>query len=522
MAREHLSPRQRMINLMYLVFIAMLAMQIDQEILRSFNDTQLSLSSSRLLTQEKNRIFEQTLKEKAQNSPKNFGKAYRDYLTLAQKADALNSFIEQLKTELISKTGYKASTDPADVDFSALNNPDAATAIFFTNGNESKASAKAQQLKKLMDDYRLFIVNTFNGNQHFRTVTSRAKENLITEFPKKVNGKAWLTYKFYSQPLVAALANLEIIQAEARNIQSDALGIMLQEKIDADIKFNAYDAIVVAPNVVLQGQPAQAKVYIGSYDNALPVSISNVDRVTDGQGFRSLNTTQVGEHSITGVINMKTTEGKTVSVPYRHTYTVVTGDKPHIIPMQVGSSLSADKMNVLYRGVQNPVSATMLGIDHKTIQLSAPGATVTGGGGKWNIMPGQGTMVNITISGRAPNGQVQSQTYPFRIKNIPRAEGQVRNANVTAMPGSSVPNQHVTATIPDFDFPVSFTVTGFRVKIPGRGAMFINGSSLSSLRGLTDELRAGDVVNIYDIQATASGIGNQQLKNITPVIINIQ
>jgi hypothetical protein len=61
MAKGKLSPRQKMINLMYLVFIAMLAMQIDQEIIRSYQDTNQSLTDSRTLAQDKNKIFKQTL-----------------------------------------------------------------------------------------------------------------------------------------------------------------------------------------------------------------------------------------------------------------------------------------------------------------------------------------------------------------------------------------------------------------------------------------------------------------------------
>ena len=69
MAQGKQTPRQKMINLMYLVFIAMLALQIDQEIVRSFYDTQVSLTETRKLTDAKNQLFEYTLSEKAQISP---------------------------------------------------------------------------------------------------------------------------------------------------------------------------------------------------------------------------------------------------------------------------------------------------------------------------------------------------------------------------------------------------------------------------------------------------------------------
>lgn len=79
MAKGKQTPRQKMINLMYLVFIAMLAMQIDQEIIRSYQDTNQSLTDSRKSSEEKNGIFEITLKAKADNSPETFGLASQQY-----------------------------------------------------------------------------------------------------------------------------------------------------------------------------------------------------------------------------------------------------------------------------------------------------------------------------------------------------------------------------------------------------------------------------------------------------------
>ena len=97
MAKGKQTPRQKMINLMYLVFIAMLAMQIDQEIIRSYQDTNQSLTDSRTLAEKKNDIFELTLKQKADNSPETFGLANQQYQGMQSKADDLVGFIETIK-----------------------------------------------------------------------------------------------------------------------------------------------------------------------------------------------------------------------------------------------------------------------------------------------------------------------------------------------------------------------------------------------------------------------------------------
>jgi hypothetical protein len=90
------------------------------------------------------------------------------------------------------------------------------------------------------------------------------------------------------------------------------------------------------------------------------------------------------------------------------------------------------------------------------------------------------------------------------------------------MPASSLKNQIVTATIPDFDFPVTFTVTGFKLKVAGRAATYVSGNSLSQMAGYTDNLRSGDKVLILDIEVTSNGMGNQRLKNVSTVGVSIQ
>ncbi|WP_299183336.1 GldM family protein, partial [uncultured Chryseobacterium sp.] len=188
-----------------------------------------------------------------------------------------------------------------------------------------------------------------------------------------------------------------------------------------------------------------------------------------------------------------------------------------------GLLLSADKMNVMYRGLDNPVTGSILGADNSKLSLSAPGAVVKSTGpGKWDVRPGSGNTLKLTLSGKDPNGKSISQVFEYRIKNVPPPQGQIRGKNVLPMPASSVENQTLQAVIPDFDFPVSFNVTSFMVRVPGRASMLVQGNSLQGAAGLFKNLRPGDGVYIFEIKATATGLGDQRIPNISPVLINIQ
>lgn len=527
MAKGKQTPRQKMINLMYLVFIAMMALNIDVEIIRSYYDSTRSLNETRFLTEQKNKdIFEKTLEAKAQQVPDTYSEPWSQYQVLRDKINSLVSAAEEVKVTLKKQSEFHDKDENGkDMDisenFSALNNNEATTEYFFNEGDENSPSKKALALKAKIDDVRNYIVSTFGGNPQLLKLVERANASLIAEYPqgKSPNGKTWFQNKFYHQPLIAAISNLGIIQNDARNVQSDALALMLQEKVDASIKFTSYEAIVSAPTDIVAGNKAEAVVMLGNYSNSNKISISGVGRQENGKGFLSLNTGGLGEHKIGGVITLTDASGKAQPFTWTHTYNVIAG--PQEVKLEKGLLLSADKMNVMYRGLENPVSGSILGADNSKLTLSAPGALVRSTGpGKWIVKPQAGNVVKLTLSGKEPNGKAVSQVFEYRIKNVPPPQGQMRGQNVLTMPAQSIQNQTVQAAIPDFDFPVSFTVTEFMVRVPGRAAMLVKGNSLQDAAGLLKNVRSGDDVSIIEIKATAQGLEGP-IKRITPIIIHV-
>lgn len=529
MAQGKQTPRQKMINLMYLVFIAMMALNIDAEIIRSYYDSTKALNETRTLTEKKNeKIFERTLEAKAQQVPDTYAQPWSEYKVLKTKIDALVKSAQDIK-DLLKKQSefHEKDKEGKDIDvaenFAALNNNEATTEYFFKEGDENAPSNNALELKKKIDEVRNYINATFGNNAQLKDLVERANKSLIAEYPKgkSPNEKTWFQNKFYHQPLIAAISNLEIIQNDARNVQSDALALLLQEKVDANIKFSSYEPIVSGPVDIQAGKQAEVKVMLGTYSNSNKISISGVSKTENGKGSIAISGSGIGEHKLGGTITLTDATGKPQSFPWTHTYNVIAG--PREVKLEKGLLLSADKMNVMYRGLENPVSGSILGADNAKLSLSAAGATVKSTGqGKWDVTPTTGNTVKLTLSGTDPYGKTVSQVFEYRIKNIPRPQGQIRGKAVNFMPVGSISNQIVSATLPDFDFPVSFTVNSFIIKLPGKAGTLIQGSSLSGAEGMLRNLRPGDVVQIYDIQATATGLGNQRLKEISPVIINVQ
>lgn len=436
MAQGKQTPRQKMINLMYLVFIAMLAMQIDQEIVRSFYDTQLSLFETRKFTENKNQVFEATLAEKAQNSPDD-QLAFQNYSELKTHSDELIKEIEKEKQAMLKMSGFKYNEK--DFDYNTLNSTEPATSVFFKGGDENQPSADAKNMISKVNALRNFIVQKFAGDDKFTTVVTRAKQNLITEYPQKRQGKTWLIHKFYNQPLVAAMSNLEILETEVRNIQSDALSIYLQGK-----------SVISDPNATLLTE------------NPMIVPPMTSNKTEDHKQDHTQD----------------------------YTATITSG-------------------TVLYQGFPNPVN-----IDGATssTQISASGASVSGGGGKWTVTPGPVDEVTLTVAGKSTK---------YMVKKLPPVVGTVRGRSAVAMPATSIKNQTVSVDMPGFIYPVSFEVKGFKVKVPGKPTAFVSGNSLSGVANMFTNLRAGDKVTILDIEVVATGMGNSVPKTPSNITINV-
>ena len=137
------------------------------------------------------------------------------------------------------------------------------------------------------------------------------------------------------------------------------------------------------------------------------------------------------------------------------------------------------------------------------------------------MKPTSGNVVKLTLSGIDPYGKSVSQVFEYRIKNVPPPRGEMRGQNVLSMPATSILTslfrQQFLTLISCFIY--SNSVYG---ESTGRAALLVHGNSLDEAAGLVKNLRTGDVVSIFDIKATAQGLDGQIIKNITPIIINVQ
>ncbi|MDO5509155.1 MAG: gliding motility protein GldM [Weeksellaceae bacterium] len=510
MAKGKLPPRQKMINLMYLIFIAMMAMQIDREVLRSFEGINTSLVDAADLTRDNNNTFYDQIDNKAQEDAE-----YRAIQEQANRvkaeSDAVYAELQKSKDELIAAAEYTPPAEGQETKYVALQNSDVVTNLFFTADNDSP---RGQELQAAVKRYADFL-NTQYTQEVDRT---RVQKLFSTE---QEGTRSWLNRVFYNQPMVAAMTNLSKIQSDVRTEEGNLVRSLLAEKLQDEIELKAFQPIVDFPTIVKVGDKVQANVAFGAYDNSLQGSVnvggSSVP-LTGGKATFAVNTSSPGTKTISGTMSYRKPDGTTESMPFSRTYTVVSET---LEKAPVGGSISADNMNVVYRGVANPLTATINGADGP-VSMTASTGNLSGSNGKYTFTVAGGNSVTFTASAKTSTGGTVTERKEFRIKPVPPPQGQIRGRNALTVPASSLSALAVEAAIPDFEFPVSFTVTSFKVKVSGQRTVNVNGNRLSAAGRVLDQVKAGDAVNVFDIEVTASGMGGAQIRNVTPVTIEVQ
>lgn len=495
--------RQKMINLMYLVFIAMTAMNVDRQVLRSFEDITVTLNDSSSLTNQNNQTFYENIANKAEEDG--------DYVTILDEAnkvkkasnDAYNA-IEAIKQEIMDAMEYDlpgvgSQEEEKDTPYNALQNSDQMMKILFTK--KDNPSEKGLQLKATIDEFRDFMAKA--------SVNDRDKERIEHIFETNdIGNRSWLVTKFYEQPMVAGLANLTKIQSDIRTEEGNLVRNLLSTKIMGELELKAFQPIVMVPPFVREGETVDGSIAFGAYDNTLQGSVSvggSTVALTDGKADFKVPTSGTGQKTISGTMVYKDGNGQDISIPFSETYEVISET---IAEMPSGAVISADKMNVVYRGLDNPISATVNGADGPVSMKASVGGLRANGPGKWIFKPAAGSgEVTFTASANTSTGKTVSGSSKFRIKPVPPARAQIAGKTSLQIPQQGLAGQTVRVDWPDFLFDVTGEVTSFKVKVPGQPTAVVNGSKMSGASSALSKAKKGDVVGVFDIKynSTAGG-----------------
>ncbi len=512
MASGKQTPRQKMINLMYLVFIAMLALNMSKEVLTAFGLLNEKLTESNETTTQRNQAFMAGLAAKVDEQP-------AKYAPLKEKADRIDelstnftNYIEGIKTDLTEK-----QSDTRD--YETMDRADQLDEMFFTGGRNTE---KGDQFLQQIAMYRDGVVNLIKDEPGFGPIAAKVQNEFATEPEENRDGKEipWLEYHFQGYPMIASLTKFTQIQADVKNTQSEILSAMLSGQLQSEVSLTNYEAIVIPDKTAFfSGENFTGRVVLGRVDQTLKfdkvtINGNEITTIKAGQVDMSFPAGNVGEQNITGVLQFR--EGDSVvSIPINSSYAV--------IPKPNAAVISADKMNVVYRGVQNPMTISIPGVGQ--VSASGPGLSPAGGAGKYmmNVTTVQAREVTISVTGTLPGGEKVSDSKVFRIKDIPAPMGTIRGEDGSVkMQRNALEISTVGASLPDFDFDLGLRVTGFSFKVSGQPTIRVNGSQLdNAAKAALRRAGRGETVQIFDIQANLASNTGYMLKKVSPVFVEL-
>ena len=520
MAGGSLSPRQKMINLMYLVFIAMLALNMSKEVLSAFGLLNEKISNANVATDQRNLAFMEGLATKASDEPEQYAAVKVQADRVSEISEELDSFIENLKSESIAKI-----EDPTD--YEVMDKADFFDKRFFKGDNyKPEGEAFLAAIAKYRTEMSSVLPDSLYPN-----IREAININFSTAEVENRDGKKveWLNYNYEGFPLVASLTKLTQIQADIKTTKNEVLSKMLAGKQAASLSFSNYSTLMEAPkSAYYTGEMFDGAIVLGRTDEStvprraeLTLDGRSLAQGTDytfegGKVKLNVGAGSPGDHEIEGFLYYGE-GGEETEVLVKRSFATIS--KPN------SAVIAADKMNVVYRGVVNPMTVSIPGIPDNKVSASGTGLAKVSGS-KYSMSPGKGREVTITASGTLPDGQKVNTPATFRIKDIPRPTGTVRgedgDGGCVRMQREGISKSSIGAVLQDFDFDLKLKVTGFSFKVSGQPTVKCSGSRLSSqATGSLKRAKRGETVQIFDITAKIASNSGYKLKKISPICIEL-
>lgn len=138
MAGGKLSARQKMINLMYLVFIAMMAMNMSKEVLSAFGLMEAKFSEANVVTTDMNEKLLANLETKAEEKPAEFAVAANKAKEISLVSDEFYKYLGTLKSDLLKKGKYEIDNETGKLPFEAMDKTDLLDEAWFTGDRLTK------------------------------------------------------------------------------------------------------------------------------------------------------------------------------------------------------------------------------------------------------------------------------------------------------------------------------------------------------------------------------------------------
>ena len=398
-----MSPRQRMINLMYIVLTAMLALNVSSDVLNGFSQVHEGLYRTNQNLTSRNEVQFKYLSELYEKNPVKAAGAYASGQDLRRRSQNLYAVVESLKVQIAK------SSDGPDGDYrniQNLDNLDASSIVML-----DPLSRRGEKLRRQVEEYRRYVVSLVSDPEKKKTV-----EKMLGTAPVKVPGMAtplpWEQKMFDNMPAVAAVTLLTKLQNDIRQAESEAMSSLITGIDIGDIRVNELNAYVIpTSNMIMRGGKYSANIVLAAIDTTQrPAIYVNGSKLNHPKGLFEFVANSVGTHDFSGYIEVMKADGSVDKRPFKSSYTVIE-------PM---ATISPTMMNVLYAGINNPISISVPGVPMNAVQATMTNGTLTRNGDTWIAHPGKvGSEAVITVSAQLDGRSQTVGSMKFRVRKLP-------------------------------------------------------------------------------------------------------
>ena len=553
------TPRQKMIGMMYLVLTALLALNVSVEVLDAFTTVNDGLENTYTSVDKKISDYYVTFEQQYDKQPEKTAELWGKAQEIRTKTDEFINFIERdIKLALLlqnngvteeqlfnpenEEEAVISDIDAADpkknrrvfhkINFDNLSGKDkhdAVTAFMIEQGN-------AETLRKKIEDYRQYIVAALDsaGISNFDDHVG-----LITDgkyFAGSGEPLTWEMKNFNHVIIPAAISILNEIVGEVQTTEYDAISELYKNIGASDFKFNTLEAKVFPKTTyVLKGQDYEADVFIVASDDTKEFDAkyargvkdfakadeNAIHKVSSQKGIVKIKVpaNAEGEQTIAGVIEMKNpVTGEVEPYPFQTSYTVA----------PPSANVTPTKMNVMYRGLENPIAISAPGFTASQIDVNVTNGELIKRNGEFFVKPGnEKNITTVTVSTTIDGKRMILDNCDFRLKRTPdpvpvlngRTNDKFTKEEIIAAGG-------FVLTMPDFDFEgyhsqvlsydVSTIVAGYLKPIKAIQGRKFN----KEVEELIKSGRRGQRINIENIRVKSPD-GEERILN-TPITIELK
>ncbi|MDE6642488.1 MAG: gliding motility protein GldM [Muribaculaceae bacterium] len=510
---NRMSPRQQMINLMYLVLTAMLALNVSSDVLDGVSQVDNGLIKTNKALQSRNETLFNQIADAAQINPTKSGNALFDATQVVEMSNELLTTIDSLKLEIVRKA------DGKNADINRIKNHEnlgAASEVLLSPTTNSGILLK-QNINKFSNNIVKFINNT--------SIAEKLTATLSTSTIETSEGVVdWEIAKFNNQPVIAALTQLSKIQSDILHAEGEALTSLLNGIDATDLRVNQTNAFVIPKNqIVTQGGEYYADIILAAIDSTSrpTIEVNGVKLPATNSVYRA-PASQPGKVTYNGLMTVTERDGSIRKLPFSGEYDVI---KPT-------ATISATMMNIMYAGIQNPISVSIPGVIDSNVLVDVIGGKLSKQGTTLSVLPNNGTnAVTVVVKAQLDNtlAEVSRQDFKVRLLPDPRpfikfAGGNYFGSPRTIQRKALLSSSTLCASIDDGILDIPFDVISFETLffdsmnngIPEKS----NGSSFSKRQ--TDQinrLKSGSRFFITSIKAKGPD-GNIRLLSPFEVYLN--